>query len=113
MRDIPLNNVFKVERIAKSSGYDEHFLQRLTRVSVRLAELSIQLPRSVTISGVLLLDGKPRGGGSFADIYQGRYGNNVVAVKKLRMSVYESKDSWVSVARVCAVIQIPCKACIG
>lgn len=95
-----LLKVRQVEKAGKTWTHEEGCLRKLSRVSVRLAELSIQLPRSVRIAGVILLGEQPCGGGSFADIYKGRYGDKLVAVKKLRMTVYQSKDSWVGVARV-------------
>lgn len=79
------------------------FLRNLSRVSVRLTELSAKLPETVRISGVVLTSADQCEGGSFADIYHGVYGDSQVAVKKLRATLYQSRGAFARTARVSIV----------
>ena len=58
----------------------------LVKVLIRLSEATGLYPRCLVLNGIEIL-GDPVGGGGFADIFKGRLGDQMIAVKMLR--VYE------------------------
>lgn len=69
-------------------------------MSVRLAQHSDQLPVSIYVEGVRITDKHNLNGGAFADIYRGKYNDGTVAVKRLRMTLYQSSDQRAKTAKV-------------
>lgn len=76
------------------------FKQQLIHLSVKVAQASDQLPESIFIGGVKLLDKSPVGAGGHADIYYGDYDGQLVAVKKLRASATETAETRAKRSRV-------------
>ena len=78
----------------------ETLKQKLQRLNVRLSEASLQLPHSVHITGVTVLEREPIACGGFADIYLGEYRGNRVAIKRLRPSSSQDNEQLGTRAKV-------------
>jgi hypothetical protein len=61
------------------------FRREARRVQISLSENCNNLPLSLTLQGVSLLEDNVISGGGFADIFRGSYRNEVVALKRLRI----------------------------
>ena len=68
------------------------FNKRLRRLVVRLAKALDKLPLQIYIKGVSLAERDPIGGGAFADVYKGVLNGQEVAVKKLRVFLYQTDE---------------------
>ncbi|KDQ53252.1 hypothetical protein JAAARDRAFT_137568, partial [Jaapia argillacea MUCL 33604] len=66
------------------SPFNEHSRQTAYRTIIRLSQRCQKLPPSLFVEGTLLTSGLITGGG-FADIYQGQYRDQTVAIKRMRM----------------------------
>ena len=78
----------------------DRFRRKLHRISVRLSQQSDQLPASIYIEGVRLTDKHNLNGGAFADIFQGTHEGGILAVKRLRITLYQSPDQRAKTAKV-------------
>ena len=77
-----------------------HVKEILVKLKMKVSEDSSRLPEGIYITGVVVEDTRPVGGGSYADIYCGEYNGERVAVKKLRFSTTESVDERLKRLRV-------------
>ncbi len=80
----------------------DKFRRILHRTSVRLSQKADKLPESIYVRGVKIVDRHNLNGGAFADIYKGVYNGEEVAVKKLRVTLYQSPDKRTKTIKVCS-----------
>ena len=78
----------------------DKFRRTLHRISVRLSQKADKLPETIYVRGVKIMDRFNLNGGAFADIYKGIYKGEEVAVKKLRVTLYQSPDQRTKTVKV-------------
>ncbi len=84
---------------------DATFRSRLRRASIHLAKVSNCMPPSLYLTVVVLEHPECLTGGGFADIYQGKHNDQLVAVKRLRVFLYQSPKDRARTSKVVHNIQ--------
>lgn len=74
------------------------------RISVGLSQRSDKLPESIYVEGLKILDKYNLNGGAFADVYKGEFRGKEVAVKKLRVTLYQPPDQRAKTMKVGLVL---------
>nr|GAT45690.1 predicted protein [Mycena chlorophos] len=80
--------------VADVSIDSETLITKARRLLVRLSEASDTLPASLFIRGILQVDKEATFGGAFGDIYRASYKGQHVALKRMRVHVFQRNSDW-------------------
>ncbi|KAF7308495.1 hypothetical protein HMN09_00698500 [Mycena chlorophos] len=80
--------------VADASIDSETLITKARRLLVKLSEASDTLPASLFIRGILQVDKEATFGGAFGDIYRASYKGRHVALKRMRVHVFQRNSDW-------------------
>ncbi|KAF7308499.1 hypothetical protein HMN09_00698900 [Mycena chlorophos] len=93
IQDILDKNLLKKSQDAKT------LISNVRRLLVKLAEASDALPASLFIRGVVEVDKEASFGGAFGDIYRASHNGRDVALKRMRVHVFQRNSEWHNLRR--------------